>query len=59
MRFKTAHAQRNPSEYSEYPCEFSEYPCEYSQYPCEHTAFNVFPDRANAAEPVRVLRVPL
>ena len=26
MRFQTAHAQRNPCEYSEYPCEYSEYP---------------------------------
>ena len=26
MRLQTAHAQRNPCEYSEYPCEYSEYP---------------------------------
>ena len=25
LRFQTAHAQRNPREYSEYPCEYSEY----------------------------------
>jgi hypothetical protein len=31
MRFQTAHAQRNPYEYSEYPCEYSEYPCEHSE----------------------------
>ena len=52
MRFQTAHAQRNPCEYSEYPCENSEYPFEYSEYPCECTVINAFPDRACTADPV-------
>ena len=47
MRFQTAHAERNPCEYSEYPYEYSEYPC----------AFTAFLDRACAAESLCVLRV--
>ena len=51
MRFQTAHAQRNPCEYSEYPSKYSDNPSEYSEKTCEYTAFDAFPDRACAAEP--------
>ena len=44
MCFQTAHAQRNPWEYSEYPCEY--------------TAFNAFPDRACTAEPCEYSEYP-